>query len=50
MIHDNFFQDTIGTAIHVGPSADRVMITGNQLAGNPVKIENGLTMSANNQP
>ncbi|HQP34465.1 MAG TPA: glycosyl hydrolase family 28-related protein [Polyangiaceae bacterium] len=50
MIHDNFFQDAIGTAIHVGPLADRVMLTGNQLTGNAVKIENALTLNANNQP
>lgn len=50
MIHDDFFQDAVGTAIHVGSAADRVMITGNQLTGNALRVENALTLNANNQP
>jgi hypothetical protein len=50
MIHDNFFQDAIGQAIHVGPSADRVMVHDNELAGNTVLLEAPLAVSNNNQP
>ncbi len=50
MVHDNYFQDAIGIAIHVGPNTDRVMITGNELVGNTMQLQGPLTLSANNQP
>jgi hypothetical protein len=50
MIHDSFFQDVTGTAVHVGAGADRVMITNNELAGNTLSIQNALTLAANNHP
>lgn len=45
---NNFFQDAIGTAIQVDETVDRVMVVGNELAGN--KIVNGGkdTLVANN--
>ena len=50
MVHDNFFQDAIGIAIHVGPNTGRVMITGNELAGNTLQLQGPSTLSANNHP
>jgi hypothetical protein len=50
LVHDNYFQDAIGIAIHVGPNAGRVMITGNELVGNSLQLEGSSTLSANNQP
>ncbi len=49
MLHDNFFQDALGTAIQVA-NADRVMITNNQLTGNKLDVRGALTLVANNQP
>ncbi len=50
MLHDNYFKDSIGTAIHVGTGSDRVMITDNELAGNVLSLQGTRTMSTNNQP
>jgi len=50
MIQANYFTDHIGTAIHVGPGTDRVMIIGNELARNSLSLEGPLTLSANNHP
>jgi hypothetical protein len=50
MVHDNFFHDATGVAIHVGPSTERVMITGNALVGNTLQLEGASTLSASNQP
>ncbi len=48
MIQANFFTDVIGTAIHVGTNTDRVMIIGNELAGNSLSLQGPLTLSTNN--
>ena len=50
MLQANFFKDVIGTAIHVGPGTDRVMIIGNELAGNTLLLEGPRTLNANNHP
>ncbi len=51
MIHDNFFQDAIGTAIHVGAGVDRVMVSDNELTGNPIRSDGApLVVLSNNQP
>jgi len=50
MIHDNFFQDVIGTAIKVGAGTDRVMISNNELTGNTIVSAGTLTVLSNNQP
>ncbi len=50
MLHDNFFKDSIGTAIHVGTGSDRVMIMDNELAGNSLSLQGSRTISTNNQP
>lgn len=50
VIQGNYFADSIGTAIHVGPATDRVMVLGNMLAGNIVSLSGPRTLSANNQP
>jgi hypothetical protein len=52
MIHDNFFQDAIGTAIHIGANTDRIMISNNELTGNTINNQagGGLTVLSNNQP
>ena len=50
MLHDNFFVDGTGTAIHVGTNSDRVMIMGNELTGNALSLQGSRTISANNQP
>jgi hypothetical protein len=51
MIHDNYFEDVIGTAIHIGPNTDRVMISNNALTGNTIQNNGGsLTVLSNNQP
>ncbi len=50
ILQGNSFIDAVGTAIHVGPAADRVMILGNMLAGNVMSVLNTNTLSANNQP
>jgi hypothetical protein len=39
MIHDNFFKDVIGTAIHIGSNTDRVMISNNEITGSKIKNE-----------
>jgi len=38
MISNNYFKDTIGTAVNVHENADRVTITNNQLNGNTLKV------------
>jgi len=38
MIQGNYFNDQTGRAVYVGKEAERVMVTGNQLAGNVVKF------------
>jgi hypothetical protein len=50
MLQANFFEDVIGTAIHVGTNTDRVMIVGNELTGNTVSLQGPRTLSINNQP
>ncbi|HXR48700.1 MAG TPA: glycosyl hydrolase family 28-related protein [Candidatus Limnocylindrales bacterium] len=50
MLQANFFEDNIGTAIHVGTNTDRVMIIGNELAGNTLSLHGPRTLSANNHP
>ena len=50
VVQGNYFSDNIGTAIHVGPATDRVMILGNMLSGNPMSLAGPKTLSANNQP
>ena len=50
MLQANFFKDNIGTAIHVGAASDRVMIMGNELAGNTLSLQGTRTLSANNHP
>ncbi len=42
--------DNLGTAIHVGPAVNQVMILGNMLAGNVITGAGANTLSANNQP
>jgi hypothetical protein len=44
MIHDNFFNDATGVAVHVGAGADRVIITGNELAGNTINNQGPRTL------
>jgi hypothetical protein len=48
MVHDNYFKDLIGTAIHVGTNTDRVMISNNELVGNTLFLEGPRTLTANN--
>lgn len=50
MIHDNYFSDLIGTSITVGANTDRVMLTGNELVGNPIVNNGTQVLQANNQP
>jgi len=50
MLQGNFFQDGSLTAIHVGINSDRVMIIGNELAGNTLSLQGTKTLSANNHP
>jgi len=50
VLQGNFFTDNVGTAIHVGPAANRVMILGNMLTGNAMSLGGANTLSANNQP
>lgn len=50
MIQANYFTDHLGTAIHIGPGTDRVMIVGNELARNALSLEGPLTLSADNHP
>ncbi len=50
MLQANYFKDGSATAIHVGASSGRVMILGNQLAGNTLSLQGASTLSANNQP
>ena len=49
LIHDNYFSDLIGTSIYVGPGTDRVMVTNNELVGNPMILLGAQTLNANNQ-
>ena len=50
MLQGNYFKDGTATAIHVGAGADRVMIMGNELAGNTLSLQGSKTLSANNHP
>jgi hypothetical protein len=50
VLQGNYFTDNLGTAIHVGPAANRVMILGNMLAGNALSLQGPNTLNANNQP
>ncbi|HEY5914982.1 MAG TPA: glycosyl hydrolase family 28-related protein [Verrucomicrobiae bacterium] len=50
ILQGNYFTDNVGTAILVGPATDRVMITGNELAGNGLSLLGPRTLSANNHP
>ncbi len=50
ILQGNYFTDSIGTAIRVGPATDRVMILGNMLSGNVMSLSGTNTLSANNQP
>jgi hypothetical protein len=51
MIHDNSFRDKVGTAIRIGPAADRVILHDNQLNDNRIVNEAGpLVLISNNQP
>jgi len=50
MLQGNFFQDGTATAIHVGYTSDRVMVIGNELAGNTLSLQGTKTLSANNHP
>ncbi len=53
MIHDNFFIDAIGTSIHVANNGkvDRVMVSDNELTGNPIQNDGDpLAVFSNNQP
>jgi hypothetical protein len=50
ILQGNFFQDNIGQAIRVDPTADRVMLLGNMLTGNGLVNNGPRTTSANNQP
>ena len=48
-LHNNYFEDALGTAIDVR-STERVVISGNQLIGNPIKqsVSSPLHLIANN--
>ena len=48
MLSENYFTDSIGTAFHVGTSADRVMIINNELVGNTINNQGPRTIMANN--
>ena len=48
MLMGNAFHDVVGTAIYIGPDADRVVVTSNELAGNSISVENKLALVANN--
>lgn len=50
MIQHNYFTDSGGTAVAVavGPDTDRVMIVGNELAGNRMDLHGPLTLEATN--
>jgi len=37
-IQGNFFSDLIGKSVYIGNDADRVIVTGNQLVGNPIEV------------
>ncbi len=49
VLQGNYFADNVGTAIRVGPVANRVMILGNMLNGNTLLISGTNTLTANNQ-
>lgn len=48
MIHDNYFADDNGVAIHVGTDAGDVMISNNLLEGNQINNEGHSTVESNN--
>ena len=48
MVMGNAFKDMVGTAVHVGSEADRVILTANELAGNKLEINNQLTLTSAN--
>jgi len=50
VLQGNYFMDNLGTAIHIGPAVNHVMILGNMLAGNVITGAGTNTLSANNQP
>lgn len=50
VIQGNYFTDSVGTAIRVRSTTDRVMVLGNMLVGNSVVLSGPRTLSANNQP
>jgi hypothetical protein len=50
IIQENYFTDSIGIAIDVRLTTDRVMVLGNMLVGNSVSLAGPRTISANNQP
>src|SRR6266568_3536466 len=50
ILQGNYFTDSIGTAIRVGPATERVMILGNMLSGNVMSLSGTNTLSVNNQP
>ena len=48
MLMGNAFHDVTGTAVRIGPAADRVVVSSNELAGNTISVENKLALVANN--
>jgi len=50
MIQHCYFRDVVGTAVKVGPGADRVMIVGNELVGNHIQDQGPRTLVASNHP
>ena len=50
ILQDNYFSDSIGIAISVTPTTQRVIVLGNMLCGNTVNLNAAITTSANNQP
>ena len=49
-VQGTFFEDTIGVAVQIDEGADRVMVTGNELAGNTITNNGNLSLIANNHP
>ena len=48
MVMGTAFKDLIGTAVRVSASADRVVLTSNELAGNTLDIQNHVTLTSAN--
>jgi len=44
----NYFHDTIGVAVSIGPNTDRVMVVDNELVGNTIVNDGTDTLIANN--